>query len=92
MMLKGTHNADPRREREMTLKAIHDAMKTFNREAVPGSECSAWGDFVADVRARLGVMPWDEAEITVPGDMADYWLDVANGNSCDYDSMGARTD
>jgi hypothetical protein len=77
----------------MTLQQTYDAMHSFNRSAAPGSECSAWQDFVADCHSRLGYAPWADEhwDDEVPADFADYWSDVAAGRSGDYDpENGAR--
>jgi len=62
------------------LNEITEAMEQYNREHAPGSECTEWGDYVADCYSTLDVAPWvDNAdEIDVPDNFAEYWLDIAN--------------
>ncbi len=71
---------------QMTIKQIHDAMHAYNQSVAYGSECNAWQDFVADCHDRVGFGPWSDSasETDAPDDFAEYWLDVANGNSSDF--------
>jgi hypothetical protein len=70
---------------ETQLTCDHDvedvdaAMRDYNRERAPGSECNAWQDYVAD----LAKLDSDDAQAIT--DFADYWLLVADGECADYD-------
>jgi hypothetical protein len=78
----------------MKLYELNEKMKAYNSNAAYGSECAAWGDFVADSYDRLGMAPWDDRaeETEVPEDMAEYWIDVTNNANDDYDNNGSRID
>lgn len=78
----------------MKLYELNETMKAYNSEVAYGSECNAWSDFVADSHDRLGMAPWDDRaeETAVPEDMAEYWVDVTNNASSDYDDSGSRID
>lgn len=71
-----------------TLNTIHDIVRAYNRQAAPGSECNAWQNFVSDTYSRFGIAPWNDGafDIEVPKDFADYWSEVAAGESADYDA------
>ena len=62
----------------MKLNELTEKMREYNRAAAPGSECTEWGDYWADCYDRLGVSPSDDTAetITVPADMADYWIEI----------------
>ena len=79
----------------MTLEQVHDAMKRYNGAVAYGSECNAWQDFVADCYDRLGHAPWADAHWSkpVPTDFAEYWQEVAGGQSDAYVATnGARVE
>lgn len=68
-----------------TWAELTEAMREYNAQATPGSECAAWQDYV-ETAHPCGNVPWD-GEITgdqVPHDVADYWLAVASGESSHY--------
>ena len=60
-----------------TLSEINQAMRDYNGAVAYGSECTAWGDFVADCYDQVGVSPWHDSEVTVSDDFAAYWLSVS---------------
>jgi hypothetical protein len=71
----------------MTLDELTDAMREYNRLVAPGSECTAWQDYVQDIWTIYGVSPWaDGAEsFHVSSQTARYWGDVARCESDDYE-------
>ena len=71
-----------------TLKEIHDAMWRYNQTVAYGSECNAWGEFVAASYRELGRAPWDDAHggDDVPKDFAEYWAEVAEGKNEQFDA------
>lgn len=76
-----------------TLKTVYDSMHYFNRFAAPGSECVAWGDFIANCYDRYEMAPWDERaeEVEPVQDFVDYWLGVAEQRAgSEYDEQGNR--
>jgi hypothetical protein len=72
--------------RETMLKTINDEMWSYNQAIAYGSECNAWGDFVADSFDQCGVAPWadETGTIETSPDFAQFWLAVAAGQSPDY--------
>ena len=69
----------------ITLEYLTERMREYNRQVAPGSECSAWQDYLADCVAIHKELPWDVPDLDA-STMADYWIDVANGVSDDYDA------
>ncbi len=78
----------------MNLQQIHDEMSRYNGEAAYGSECNAWQDFVEDAFQNYKTTPWNDTaeDINCDKEFADYWMDVANGKSSDYDSNGSKNE
>uniref|UniRef100_A0A6M3KZ10 Uncharacterized protein n=1 Tax=viral metagenome TaxID=1070528 RepID=A0A6M3KZ10_9ZZZZ len=76
------------------LHELHRMMREYNGRVAYGSECQAWGDFVASCYDEIGMAPWDDRGDTtdVPTEMVAYWTDVANGENSDYDLDGGRID
>lgn len=76
----------------MKLSELNEQMAEYNGNVAYGSECNAWQDFHEDCHARFFCSPYDpEAEdIDVPADVAEYWEEVADGSSSDYDEEGGR--
>ena len=76
----------------MKLSQITKEMKEMNGAVAFGSECNAWQDFVEDCHRQYGMAPWsDLAEDTeVSKQFAEYWQDVANCTSSDYDKKGCN--
>ena len=75
----------------MKLKEINEALVFFNREVSPGSECEAWGDFVAECYKNFGIAPWDDGAdaVEVPLDMSAYWLSITRFENDDYNHFGS---
>ena len=76
----------------MYLSELNELMEVYNGKVAYGSECRAWGDFVADCHKRMGMAPWDDRAVDteVPEDMVNYWTDVATDYNGDYDEHGDR--
>jgi hypothetical protein len=70
---------------ERPLSKLKAAMERLPRE------CDAWRDFLAtfDEMLRRDVKG-GTYDIGVPQDLWDYWMQVANGESQDYDILGIR--
>jgi len=60
-------------------ESVDNAMRDYNCEVAPSSECSAWQDYQVDLQAL------DLSDADAITRHADYWLDVAAGRSDDYD-------
>ena len=81
-----------------SLTEISDLMAEYNRDVAPGSECSAWQDYVADCWSELGCGPgghgpasgdgtataYLDGGVYPPETFREYWLAVAAGKSTDY--------
>jgi len=79
----------------MKLHELNAIMNAYDNTVAYGSECNAWQDFVADCFDMLGTAPFSDANRNdpVPDEMEEYWTDVADGCSDDYDAhTGTRID
>lgn len=66
---------------DVSIATVDAAMRAFNREAAPGSECQEWQDYVADCDRRYGAPPWKliERRVVVDPDFISYWMTIAVG-------------
>jgi hypothetical protein len=70
---------------ERPLAKLEAAMGALPRQS------DAWIDFTAAFEAMLHLdLGGGEDDVGVPGDLWDYWMAVANGQSPDYDILGVR--
>lgn len=77
----------------ISIATVTEAMRAYNREVAPGSECNAWQDYIDDCVERYDATPWVIAECkrVIEEDFADYWMEVACRRSPAYDvDTGAR--
>lgn len=75
---------------KMTVGELTRRMREYNRRVAPGSECTVWQDYVEDMTGLYGLPPWDDEleDWVVDDNVRDYWVDVANDVSPDYDGDG----
>jgi hypothetical protein len=70
---------------ERPLSKLKAAMSELPRE------CDAWQDFIATFDEMLHRdVKGGTYDIGVPQDLWDYWMQVAKGESQDYDILGIR--
>ena len=70
-------------KQNITLGQLIDAMREYNRTVAPGSECSAWGDFVEDYLLHFEGLPWHDAESEdepAGNEFGPYWEAVSDGS------------
>jgi uncharacterized protein YqiB (DUF1249 family) len=68
-------------------RIVHDAMLAYATRTHKGGRCVAWRDFLRHCKRQFGESPRSIPDGTkITRQFADYWLQVAAGNSPDYDA------